>query len=205
MNQPKIAAIVCQDLKGGIGLTNGDLPWGKHKEDMAFFTQTTQNSVCIMGKNTYQSILKYADKHDVMSPLLRKRASIVVTNDSTILACYKDENDVYHSGHAFAVTSIEKACQFAQDLLKIIKNDPSLGEWSNIFFIGGAQLYKAAAQYVDTLYLNVINREYKADVFFPHDAYKDFKYELQSSTSSMYGTPLADDLVSYTLTKDNNG
>lgn len=204
MNQPKVAAIACQDLIGGIGLNSGDLPWDKHKEDMAFFKQTTQNSVCIMGRNTYLNLLK--QKHITQNdddpifknlyPLLKKRQSIVVTHDPTKLKQYSHPlGDIVHSiDHAYAVDSIEKAYECAKDILKSIVDDGTLGEWNNIFFIGGKRIYQECAQYVDTLYLNVIHHTYPADVFFPQHAYKDFK-------QTGYNR-LSDDLHTYTFTKD---
>ena len=49
-----IKAILCCDLKGGIGKDN-DLLF-HNKEDMKFFKETTEHNAVIMGYNTYLSL-----------------------------------------------------------------------------------------------------------------------------------------------------
>ena len=49
-----IKAILCTDLKGGIGKDN-DLLF-HIKEDMQFFKQQTEHNACLMGYNTYLSL-----------------------------------------------------------------------------------------------------------------------------------------------------
>lgn len=179
MNKPQVAAISCQDMYGGIGLANGDLPWGKHKKDMAFFRQTTQNSICIMGRNTYNNLAKRVKADE---PLLKNRICIVVTSDPGLhILPYTD---------TYSVDSVECAYNVAQGALVTSR-------WNNIFFIGGRRIYEECAQYCDTRYSNIIFKNYNADIFFPHDAYKDFKYK--------EATVLSDDLASSIYIKDKNG
>lgn len=40
-------------------------------------------------------------------------------------------------------------------------------EEDEIFFIGGASIYKQAIEFADKLYLTLMNKEFKADTYFP--------------------------------------
>ena len=51
----KVRAILATDLKGGIG-KSGDLPWPKNQKDMKWFSESTNNSIVIMGSKTWESL-----------------------------------------------------------------------------------------------------------------------------------------------------
>lgn len=67
---PKIQAIAAVDFDWGIG-KNNDMPWPRLSSDLQRFKSLTENSVVLMGKNTWLSLPK--------SPL-PKRENIVVTS-----------------------------------------------------------------------------------------------------------------------------
>ncbi len=67
-----IALIVAMDQNGVIG-HNGTLPW-HYKEDLKYFKETTLNHPVLMGRVTYESILKSLGKP------LPSRTNIVVSN-----------------------------------------------------------------------------------------------------------------------------
>jgi dihydrofolate reductase len=50
-----IIGIVAVDTANGIGI-DGDLPWPRLKEDMAWFKSQTLNQIVLMGSNTWKSI-----------------------------------------------------------------------------------------------------------------------------------------------------
>ncbi len=67
-----IAAIVAMDRQGLIG-NKGALPW-HYKEDLSYFKETTLNHTVLMGRLTYESIVKQLGK------ALPKRTNVVVSN-----------------------------------------------------------------------------------------------------------------------------
>lgn len=52
-----IVGIVAVDANNGIGI-NGNLPWPKLKEDMAWFKSQTENQIVLMGSKTWKSLGK---------------------------------------------------------------------------------------------------------------------------------------------------
>ena len=50
-----IRAILAHDDAWGIG-KDGDLPWPKNSEDLAWFKESTQGSVVVMGRRTWESL-----------------------------------------------------------------------------------------------------------------------------------------------------
>lgn len=72
-----IAAIVAMDKHGLIG-REGELPW-HYKEDLAYFKQTTLNHTVLMGRVTYESIVKQLGK------ALPHRSNVVLSHTLTSL------------------------------------------------------------------------------------------------------------------------
>jgi dihydrofolate reductase len=50
-----IRAILAHDAYWGIG-KNGDLPWPKNSEDLAWFKESTAGGVVVMGRKTWESL-----------------------------------------------------------------------------------------------------------------------------------------------------
>lgn len=121
-------------------------------EDMKFFRDKTRGHAVIMGRKTFESIGRP----------LPNRINIVITQNSE----FRIKNP-----EAKIVNSIEKALEFAKSVEK-----------SEIFVIGGAQIYKLALPLADKLYLTLVDKEVKgADAFFPE--YKEFKNIIFSKKS----------------------
>lgn len=202
MNDPVVAAIVCVDSQFGIGL-KGKLPW-RNQIDMDFFRTMTRDSACIMGRATYDGIDHY--RKDKSGPLLKNRSSIVVSTTlkgGQMYAYIGDNSHVFRiAGDTFVVDSIESAYAFARDYL--VKNDnekllsrfdESVDTYKNIFFIGGAAIYKQCAPYINKIYLNVITDEYHCDTFFPKEILQGFEITEQRR--------LARNLIGYEYDKKN--
>jgi len=68
----------------------------------------------------------------------------------------------FQAPHCFVFNSLKKALDFAQKK-----------ESEEIFFIGGASVYKQAIKFADKLYLTLIKKVFPADTYFPD--YSDFK------------------------------
>jgi dihydrofolate reductase len=106
-------------------------------EDLKRFRRLTQGHVVVMGRKTYESIGKP----------LPKRINIVVSRNL--------ENA--GSKDVVVASSLEEALRQAKALEK-------RGE---VFVIGGGQIYNQALKYTDRLYLTKVNKEAKADTYFP--------------------------------------
>ncbi len=108
-------------------------------EDLKRFKKITENHPVIMGRKTFESIRK-----QIKGPL-PNRTNIVITRDKSYL-CEK----------VMVVHSLEKALKKAQAI-----------DTTEIFIIGGAQIYEQSIHFADKLYLTLIEDRKKADAYFP--------------------------------------
>lgn len=116
---------------------NNDLPW-KLPIDMKHFMNTTKGHCVIMGRKNYDSIPKK------FMPL-PDRTNIVVTS-----------NKMFHAPGCIVVYSFEDAITKAKELNE-----------TEVFIIGGSEIYKQALDIADNLYLTEIHAEVEGDVYFP--------------------------------------
>ena len=130
------AMIVAVDEECGIG-RHGDIPW-YYAEDMKFFSKTTRGGICIMGRKTYEDIL---DKVGNKEQLLPKRTSIVITS--------LPQTEVHG---ALAVKSFNEAMALAEPM------------GGDIFFTGGASIYRECLDFVDTVFITEIPGTHDCDV-----------------------------------------
>lgn len=114
-----------------------DLPW-RLPDDMKYFMQTTSGHHVLMGRKNYDSL------PDKFKPL-PNRINIVVTRQNNFIA----------SGCTL-VSSIEKGIDLA------LENNET-----ELFVIGGAQIYKQSLERANYLYLTEINAEIEGDTYFP--------------------------------------
>jgi dihydrofolate reductase len=192
-NQIKSALIVAVDKNYGIGLENR-LPW-KSKADMQYFRNLTANSVCIMGRNTYESIA--ALRIDSTQPLLPNRISVVVSKaaDKSVLPqsgyFYTDfktctAHELSSHKDVFLVNTMDAAFSFA-----------SHDESRRVFFIGGRSIYEQCVPYVQKAYVNMLIDDYKCDTFFPVEILDNFKLNPNH-------TQLANNLLAFEYNKKGN-
>ena len=106
--------------------------------DMKFFKEKTTGHCIITGRKNYESI------PEKFRPL-PNRTNIVITR-----------NKEYVAPGALVVDSIEKAIQKAKET----------GD-TEIFIIGGAEIYKQSIHLVDRIYLTQIHHTFEGDAFFP--------------------------------------
>lgn len=159
-NIPPLSIIVALDEASGFG-KNGKIPWDI-PADMKHFMEVTKNSVCIMGRKTYEDMLamvldrKRAKLTPTGSPptipeptiknILPGRTSYVVTS-----------NKDYIAQGATAVTSIRQATQ------DLDENDNR-----EIFVLGGKRMFIEALSWTDTIYVTIVKgASYDCDIFFP--------------------------------------
>ncbi len=106
--------------------------------DMKFFKEKTTGHCVITGRKNYESI------PEKFRPL-PNRTNIVITRQ-------KD----YVAPGAIIVDSIEKALLTAKNT----------GD-TEIFIIGGGEIYKQSLHFADRVYLTQINHSFEGDAFFP--------------------------------------
>lgn len=90
-----VSLIVAYDANLVIGL-NGQMPW-HFKEDLAYFKKVTEHHSIVMGRKTYESILKYNQAplknrpHYVLSRQLKDDRVTVIDDLETFLNTWTDE------------------------------------------------------------------------------------------------------------------
>ncbi len=143
MNKPTISLIAAIGAKNRALGKDNQLLW-QIPDDLKRFKQVTSGHPVIMGRKTWESL------PEKFRPL-PGRLNIVVTRQSE-----------YVARDAEVCTSLESAIERASA-------EPSQDQQapSQIFIIGGGELYKEALPLADKLYLTLIHEEKEGDVFFP--------------------------------------
>ena len=130
-----------------IGIVATDRNWGigkkndllfHLKKDMQFFRQQTSDSIVVCGYNT----------------LLSFPGSKPLKGRSTICLCPEGiERDDCYCIHDF------------DQMIKLVKE---LAKTKVVWVIGGAMLYKSMLPYYDLVYVNKVDADGGAEVFFPN-------------------------------------
>lgn len=130
-----------------IGIVAVDSKWGigkkndllfHLKKDMQFFKNTTADSIVFCGYNT----------------LLSFPGSKPLKGRSTICLCPEEiERD-----DCFCIHDFDEAIRLVKELSKT----------KNIFVIGGAMLYRSMLPHYDKVYVNKVEADGEAEVFFPN-------------------------------------
>ncbi len=133
MAKPIVSLVVAVAQNGVIG-RDGQLPW-RLSGDLARFKQLTMGHPLIMGRKTFDSIGR----------ALPGRASIVLT---------RDPGQVEPQEHVVAVTNWEEALRAAEQ---------SGFDSSEVFVIGGAEVFRLTWPHADRLYRTVVDAEIVGD------------------------------------------
>ena len=156
-----IIAAVGENRELGKG---GKLLW-QIPEDMKRFKKLTEGHVVIMGRKTFESLPKKFQP-------LPNRVNIIVTRDKKFSV----------SVHPTLINHLIKViiCYSLDEAIKNSKFEIQNSKLpSEIFVIGGGQIYQQAIKYADKLYLTIVAplrkelRWGQADTFFPD--YSEFK------------------------------
>lgn len=135
-----LSIIVAISENGVIGV-GGELPWNL-KTDLKRFAKRTKGHVVIVGRKTYDSILKR------LGHSLTDRITLVLTRQKDLAV---NGNDV------IPIVSWEETLSSAKFLALI----------DEVFVIGGAEIYKLALPYANTIYLTCVETIIAGDTFFP--------------------------------------
>ena len=157
---PNISHIVCMDKFGIIGINN-KMPWHIPSE-LKYFKSVTQDSIVIMGSNTFYSI----------GHPLSNRINIVISKKLNL----EDTPELYIRD------SIENAIDLAWYL--------GLKEKKNIFIIGGSSIYEQTTSYINKAYITVLDVSYynkiqqtenNKFVYYPYEQVIDSGFKLIES------------------------
>jgi len=140
-----ISIIVVLNQDRVIGKGN-DLPW-RLSEDLKHFAKITRGHPVIMGRKTYESIVKR------LGHGLPDRTNIVITSQSDYIApgCVR-------------VPSVARAIE----MFEAEKNE-------EVFVIGGGEIYQQFLPVADKLYLTEVSAKCDGDTFFPAFNKEDWK------------------------------
>ncbi|MFH5882593.1 dihydrofolate reductase [Liberiplasma polymorphum] len=138
-----ISIIVAFDEAKTIGFKGG-LPW-HFKEDLAYFKNVTAHHKCVMGRVTFESILKTLKKP------LPNRENIVVSRQKLTY----------------------QGIEVINDLEQYLKANQDKEE--EIFVIGGRLIYQIALPYAKKLYITHIKGRFEGDTYFPEYNESDYK------------------------------
>lgn len=152
----KVSIVAAVARNGIIGIDNR-LPWHL-PEDLAFFKQTTLGCPVLMGRKTYESINR---------PLPGRLNVVLSSNAAWLPAPAKDGTPrsviSYPSELPGGGTTQIATATSLPDTLKW------LSEFSQVFLIGGSNLYQQALDQdlVDELILTEIHQDFAGDASFP--------------------------------------
>lgn len=147
-----ISIIVATSKNGVIG-KNGEIPWYL-PDDLKHFAKITREHTVIMGRKTYESIVKR------LGHSLPDRENIVITSQ-----------DDFNTPGCTVVKSID-------DVIKKFSTNAE-----EVFVIGGGEIYKQFLQSADKLYITEVEIDCIGDVFFPQYNKDDWK-EISSEDHS---------------------
>lgn len=131
----RINLIVARARNGVIGRGN-EIPW-KIPGEQALFKRVTMGHPVIMGRKTWESIVKIAGR------ALPGRRNIVVTRNAS-----------YVAPGAEVAASLDAALALCADA-------------AEVFVIGGAELYAQALPAAQRAYVTEIDADFEGDTFFP--------------------------------------
>ena len=140
-----VSLIVAMAKNHVIGINN-DLPW-HIPADLKRFKELTKGKPCIMGRNTFESIVARIKKP------LPDRPNIVISKSG------------------FSATGIEVLTSLDEAVAHAKTKYPE----TEIMIIGGASVYQQAISMVDRMYLTIVEIEPDGDAFFPELNCPDWK------------------------------
>ena len=148
----RINIIVAASDNMVIGKGN-DLPWNL-PTDLKSFKKITEGSSVIMGRKCWESI------PEKFRPL-PKRENFVITHNKDYQA---------------------PGAKVKHDLLKLINEFKNNGEESDVFVIGGSNIYKETFPHAEKLYLTKVHAHVDGDVYLDGFNESEWNWESESST-----------------------
>ncbi len=137
-------SIIVATAKNGVIGKNGEIPWYL-PDDLKHFAKITRGHTVIMGRKTYESIIKR------LGHPLPDRKNIVITSQAD-----------YKAPDCFVISSVAE----------VVKTLPTEEE---VFIIGGGKIYEEFLPITDKLYITEVLAEVEGDIIFPTYKIEDWK------------------------------
>lgn len=146
--QPRLSILVAVARNGVIG-NRGDLPW-RLSSDLKRFKQLTLGKPVLMGRKTFESIVAALGKP------LPGRVSLVLSRQADANDATSDLPRILldEPGQVVTVLDLESAKKL-------------VGLESELFVVGGGEIYALALPQADRLYWTWVEAEPAGDTFFP--------------------------------------
>jgi dihydrofolate reductase len=160
-----VRIVVAVDSRYGFA-SNGKIPWDI-PEDFKHFIDSTRDSYCVMGKNSYEEMRemkkeRLGDKYDPTKPILANRKSFVL---STTLCLPVNISDVLISQY-----------YSMQSIISLLKDTRASDiDWlpepryHDISILGGYRIFRDAIPFVDEIIMTHIPDDFKCDSIFPFE------------------------------------
>ncbi|MET3508289.1 dihydrofolate reductase [Halalkalibacter oceani] len=154
-----IKMIAAIDLNGNLGY-KGELLTTNQKADLKHFKELTTNKLIVMGRTTFDSILRYNNGKS-----LSNRTHIVLSNNESY-STNQDNCFVYHS------------------INDVLHDYNEYGNNEDVWVIGGEQIYTQFLPHVDEIHLTIFHNVFEeVDAYFPLIDLKDWTI----SSNESYG------------------
>ncbi len=157
--------IVAVDENWGIG-KNGDLLMHL-SGDMRFFKKMTLGKIVVMGRKTLESLPNSKPLPHRRNIVLSKSLNYEVENVE-IMTSIEDVISFSNCLEKQRLIECEKHSQQVDRNIFWENNEKESENSSEIFVIGGAQIYERLLPYCDKCYVTKIHSTLDADVFFPN-------------------------------------
>ena len=131
-----VSIIVADDPDYLIG-RDGKLPW-HISNDLKYFKKLTMGNPIIMGRKTYESIVRP----------LPNRYNIIVTRDKNFT---QDNCSIQYT---------------LEDAVKEAKNYGETNNCEEVFIIGGSEIFNQSINIIQRAYITEVHKEFEGDSFF---------------------------------------
>lgn len=129
---------------------DGEIPWHL-KDDLRHFARVTNGCLVIMGRKTYESVIRR------LNGPLPERITLVLTRQESFMAATR----------VLVAHSWEETMEHA-------------AKYKTAFVCGGAELYALALPHANEMYLTLVDADCDGDVFFPPYQEKDWQAAMRS-------------------------
>lgn len=176
-----VSIIVAVDSGGGFG-KDGKIPWNI-PEDMKHFREKTKGGVCIMGRRTYEDMLRMWKERNAPKKTKSKKKS----KKKDVQVVEKEPNKILVGRESFVVTSDpDFHCPGATavgSITQAIQSCPA-DDTREIFVIGGYRMFVEALSRCQAIYMTIIKGDsYGCNKNFPIEVLNKY-YQIVDGTET---------------------
>ncbi|MDO8466566.1 MAG: dihydrofolate reductase [bacterium] len=162
-------SIIAACSQGRVIGKDGQLPW-RLPADLKRFKKITSGHAVVMGRKTAESIV------GLLGGPLPGRVNYVLTRSSD----FNPLSALSGGGGA--------GFHKVKSLHEVVASIEMTGE-TELFFIGGAQVFSAVLHLVDKLYLTCIDEGFEGDAYFPEIVWEEWNWVEQEMHQPSKGNP----------------